>query len=90
MLKEELKKKIPKKYQETPEFNILLKIIKQNKLTDVPEFRLYLNKQIREDQDWLNSREKMNKDGTMNRWLTKRAKRLDFYKTLKRKILMIL
>lgn len=90
MLKDELKKKIPKKYQETPEYNIFLKIIKQKKLTDKENLSLYIAKQIKEDQDWLNSKEKMNTEGTMNRWIVQRAKRLDFYKTLQDKIIKLL
>ncbi len=90
MLKDELKKKIPKKYQETPEFNILLKIIKQKKIKTSEKLKEYTNKQIAEDQNWLKSREKMNKDGTMNRWLVQRAKRIDFYKTLRKKIMSLI
>jgi len=50
----------------------------------------YVQKQIKEDQEWLETREKNNKDGTMNRWLVRRAKRLDLFKTLDKKILKLL
>ena len=89
-LKENLKKKIPKKYQETPEFNILLKIIKQKKLDTAGKLREYINREITVDQEWLNERKRMNTDGTMNRWMVKRAKRIDFFKTLRNKILKLI
>ena len=85
--KEDLKNKIPIKYQYTPEFNILLKIIKQNKINTPDKLKKYINKQIKEDQAWLKERQKTSVEGTMNRWLVRRAKRLDFCKVIKKKIL---
>ena len=85
--KEDLKNKIPIKYKYTPEFNILLKIIKQNKINTPDKLKKYINKQIKEDQAWLKERQKTSVEGTMNRWLVRRAKRLDFCKVIKKKIL---
>ncbi|RLE47940.1 hypothetical protein DRJ25_01155 [Candidatus Woesearchaeota archaeon] len=89
-LREELKKKVLEKYRQTPEYNILLKIIKQKKISTTEKLKKYVQKQIKEDQEWLETREKNNKDGTMNRWLVRRAKRLDLFKTLDKKILKLL
>lgn len=89
-LKEKLRKTIPEKYQLTPEYNIFLKMIKQKKIDTLDKLKNYIDKQIKEDQKWLKEKSKFSKEGTMNRWLVKRAKRLDFFKTLKKKILNLL
>ena len=85
--KEDLKNKIPAKYQFTPEFNILLKIIKQKKIDTPDKLKKYINKQIKEDQAWINERKKYSVEGTMSRWMIGRTRRLDFCKVIKKKIL---
>lgn len=90
MLKEELKKKIPEKYRLTPEFNILLKIIKEQKLDTKDKLKKYIADEIKTNQEWLDVRKKANSEGTMNRWMIQRARKIEFYKTLKNKILQLL
>ena len=83
-LKETLNQKIPRDLQQTPEYNILLNLIKKEKITSVEGLRHYLAAEIKKYKQCL---KECNAAGsTTNRKRGKEAHTIEFLELIKQKI----
>ncbi|MBW2968794.1 hypothetical protein KY314_01615, partial [Candidatus Woesearchaeota archaeon] len=71
VLKDILKTKVPKDIQATPEFRILLAIIKRKKIKGPAGLRAHVKSEIKLCREWIKKNQKQSKQGTMQRHLKK-------------------
>ena len=83
-LKELLKNKISTEIQKTPEYKILLNLIKKEKITSVEGLRHQIYAEINKNKECL---EECASGSTKNRFRSKEAHNIEFFETIKKKIL---
>ncbi|MBW2978707.1 hypothetical protein KY304_01180 [Candidatus Woesearchaeota archaeon] len=87
VLKDILKTKVPEDIQATPEFRILLAIIKRKKIKGPAGLQTHVKSEIKLCREWIKKNQKQSKQGTMQRHLKKYTNKLDFYELINKKIL---
>jgi hypothetical protein len=88
-VKEDLKEKVPDFVKTTPEWPVFLKWISQNKIRTRSQLKFELNQDIRDCQKKL-ANFAQSREGTNNRILRACAKKLDFLKLARDKIVKYL
>lgn len=88
--KNELKKKVPEDIQFTPEFKILLSIIKKENISSADALKAHVLAKIRNCRDWIKENQPQSIGGTMRRHLKKYTDVLDFYELINKKVLRYL
>ncbi len=86
MVKAILKRKVPAYVQETPEWPVFLRWISQKNIRTSAQLKDTLSAEIKDCQDMLKVRMKNMRQGTNNRTARKYAKKLDFLKVVRDKI----
>ena len=89
-LKEELREKLPEEILLTPEYSILSGMIKKEKISSIAGLKRYIEREIRKTDESLRQKKRMQRGGTMTRWLRRDAARLDFLKLIKKRVLRYL
>lgn len=82
--KEDIKRKVPLRYQSAPEFATFLAIVAKRKLANSRALRMFLDVEMATCQAWLNANKNTSSG---NRQRSKCAKHLAFYRTIREKIL---
>ncbi len=85
--KDILKRKIPEDIQFTPEFKVLLAIIKRKDIRGPASLRTHVKSEIKSCRDWIKKNQKQSKQGTMRRHLKRYNDKLDFYELVRKKVL---
>ncbi len=88
-IKEDLKQKTPSYVSETTEFHSFLKWVSENKITTSTQLKSVLNTEIKELQSFL-EKDMHAREGTNSRVQGPRARRLDFLKLARDKIVKYL
>lgn len=89
-VKEDLKAKVPAFVKDTPEWSVFLKWISQNKVKTRIQLKSKLDTKISDCQTLLKKRSSDMRGGTNNRLTRQCAKRLDFLKLARNKIVKYL
>lgn len=84
-VKDTLRKNVPARLQNSPEFSVFLKWITQRKLRTSKQVEREVDAMIEKYQGWLDSDKKTSTLGTKSTHLRQHAKRLRFYKTCRDK-----
>jgi hypothetical protein len=82
-----LKEKIPQDMQTTPEFKVLLAVIKRKKIRGPVSLRTHVKSEIKSCRDWIKKNQKQSVQGTMRRHLKRKNDKLDFYELINKKVL---
>ena len=85
-LKDIIKKKVPLDLQQTPEFKAFWTWVKRKKFTTVFQMKRFVDDKIYYHQKWLNEN-KQSRLGTLNQRRRYHAKLLDFWRTIKKKLM---
>ena len=85
-VKDVLKKKVPAYVKETPEWSVFLRWISQKNVTTTAQLKRKLDEQIMDCQADLKTRMKDGRQGTNSIRTRQYAKRLDFLKLVRDKI----
>jgi len=88
--KDNIKKKVPSYMQGTPEFKVFLALVKKEDIRGPASLKAYLDTNIAKLKADFKEKKKANRNGSMNRRLRPIAKKLDFLKLIKQKILRYL
>ena len=88
--KDILKKKVPEEVRFTPEFRVLLAVIKKQDIKSSMGLKNYTNSEIKSLKDWIKTNKKQNIKGTMRRHIVKKQKQIDFYALIKKQVLKYL
>jgi len=86
-VKEDLKKKVPDFVKETPEWTVFLRWISQRKITTRTQLKSKIDTEIKECQELMKTSMKSMRGGTNTRIVRSCAKKLDFLKLAKNKII---
>ena len=87
MVKEILKKSVPDFFKETPEWSVFLRWISQRKIRTRDQLKKTVREEIKTCQDTMNTAMASMRGGTNTRIVRACAKRLDFLKLARDKIL---
>ena len=90
VFKNTIKTKVPAYMQDTPEFKVFLALVKKEDIRGPASLRAYLDTNIANLKADFKEKKKANKNGSMNRRLRPIAKKIDFLKLVKLKILRYL
>ena len=90
VFKDTIKTKVPAYMQDTPEFKVFLALVKKEDIRGPASLRAYLDTNIANLKADFKEKKKANKNGSMNRRLRPIAKKIDFLKLVKLKILRYL
>ena len=90
VFKDTIKTKVPAYMQDTPEFKVFLALVKKEDIRGPASLRAYLDTNIANLKADFKEKKKANKNGSMNRRLRPIAKKIDFLKLVKLKILIYL
>jgi hypothetical protein len=83
-IKKELKEKLPEKAVKSPEFNTLLKLVKDEGIGSAAELREYLEENIGKINEWL---EENRTAGTITDERREKVRELEFLELIKEKVM---
>lgn len=86
MVKEVLKREVPERIQQAPEFSVFLRWCGQKQIKNRVQLKKVLNEEITQCQQVLNKRKKEMREGTNTRLARQQAQKLKFLKTCRDKI----
>lgn len=86
MVKEVLKREVPERVQQAPEFNVFLRWCGQKKIKNRVQLKKVLREEIDEAQKKLKKRQKDMREGTNTRLTRQHAQKLKFLKTCRDRI----
>ncbi|MBI4145191.1 hypothetical protein HY493_03215 [Candidatus Woesearchaeota archaeon] len=82
--KDDIKRKVPLRYQNTPEFTTFLAIVAKRNFANSRALRMFLDIEMATCQAWLNANKNTSSG---NRQRSRCAKHLAFFRTVKEKLL---
>ena len=82
--KDEVKKKVPVRLQSSPEFKTFLKLLSKKRFGNAKALKMFLDEEIVDCRAWLKTNKQVPSGNTERRKCTRH---MDFYGTIKKKIL---